>query len=150
MRLHSFFSSPVAAADYWQGSLVMWAYVWLVRRHLSPLWEDEDGFRGEVRAQYGIKNVSAFCVFAFVLPLARCCCCLRAMEVLVLYSRTAYSPEPLSFFYYLALDRSSLPPPPPPVFRFSLSENKNVITRKSFHPFLQEVHDQQDNSQHRG
>lgn len=112
VRLHSFFSSPVTAADYWQWSLVMWAYVWLVRRHLSPPWEDEDGFRGEVRAQYGIKNVSAFCVFAFVLPLARCCCCLWAMEVLVLLlhcllTRTSF------FCDYLALDRSSLPPPLP-------------------------------------
>ena len=69
------------------------------------------------------------------------------MEVLVLLlhcllTRTSF------FCDYLALDRSSLPPPPPPVFRFSLSENKNVITRKSFHPFLQEGHDQQDNIQH--
>ncbi len=54
------------------------------------------------------------------------------------YSCTAYSPEPLSFFDYLALDRSSLPPPLLPVFCFSLSENKNVITKKSLHPFLQE------------
>ncbi len=84
VRLHSFFSSPIAAADYWQWSLVMRAYAWLVRRHLSPPWEDEDGFRGKVRARYGIKNVSAFCVFVFALPLARCCCCLWAMEVLVL------------------------------------------------------------------
>ncbi len=45
----------------------MWAYAWLVGRHLSPPWEDKDGFWGEVRARYGIKNVSAFCVFAFVL-----------------------------------------------------------------------------------
>ncbi len=46
----------------------MWAYAWLVRRHLSPPWEDEDRFRGEVRARYGIKNVSAFCVFVFFSP----------------------------------------------------------------------------------
>ena len=84
VHLPSFFSLPVAAADYWQWSLVMWAYGWLVRRHLSPPWEDEDGFWGEVRARYEIKNVSACCVFVFVLPLARCCCCLWAMEVLVL------------------------------------------------------------------
>jgi hypothetical protein len=62
----------------------MWAYAWSVRRHLSPPREDKDGFGGEVHARYGIKNVSAFCVFAFVLPLARCCCCSWAMEVLAL------------------------------------------------------------------
>ena len=117
VHLPSFFSLPVAAADYWQWSLVMWAYGWLVRRHLSPPWEDEDGFRGEVRTQYGIKNVSAFCVFAFVLPLARCCCCLWAMEVLVLLlhcllTRTSF------FCDYLALDRSSLHPPPSPCLPF--------------------------------
>ena len=65
-------------------SLMMWAYTQLVRRHLSPPWEDEDDFWGEVCAQYWIENVSAFRVFAFVLPLACCCCCLWAMEVLVL------------------------------------------------------------------
>ena len=37
-------------------------------------------FGGEVRAQYGIENVSAFGAFAFVLLLACCCCCLWAME----------------------------------------------------------------------
>jgi hypothetical protein len=52
------------------------------------------------------------------------------------------------FFLLPSLGSIGPPPPPPPVFRFSLSENKNVITRKSFHPFLQEVHDQQDNIQH--
>ena len=103
MHLHLFFSSPVAAAAYGQWRLVMWAYAWLVRRHLSPPWEDEDGFRGEVRAWYGIKNVSAFCVFELVLPLARCCCCLWALEVLALLlhcllARTSF------FFDYLALD----------------------------------------------
>ena len=84
VHLPLFFSLPFTAADYWQWSLVMWAYGWLVRRHLSPPWEDEDGFQGEVRARYEIKNVSACCVFVFVLPLARCCCCLWAMEVLAL------------------------------------------------------------------
>ena len=52
---------------------------------LSPPWEDEDNFLGEVRALYGIKNVSAFRAFAFVLPLIRCCCCLWVMEVLALF-----------------------------------------------------------------
>ena len=37
-------------------------------------------FGGEVRARYGIENVSAFGAFAFVLLLAHCCCCLWAME----------------------------------------------------------------------
>jgi hypothetical protein len=65
---------------------MMWAYGWLVRRHLSLLWEDKDNFWGEVRAQYGIKNVSVFCAFAFILPLAHCCCCLWAMGVSALLS----------------------------------------------------------------
>ncbi len=51
-----------------------------MRRHLSPLWEDEENFRGEVRGRYGIENVSVFRAFAFVLLLARRCCCLWAME----------------------------------------------------------------------
>ena len=95
----------------------MWAYGWLVRRHLSPPWEDEDGFRGEVRARYEIKNVSAFCVFVFVLPLARCCCCLWTMEILVLLLHCLLTRT--SFFF-------------------------------SFHPFLQEGHDHQDNIQRQG
>ena len=97
VHLHSFFSSPVAAAAYGQWSLVMWAYAWLVRRHLSPPWEDKDRYWEEVRARYGIKNVSAFCVFAFVLPLAHCCCCLWAMEVLALLSHCLLTRT--SFFF---------------------------------------------------
>jgi hypothetical protein len=37
----------------------MWAYVWSVRRHLSPPWEDEDGFGGEVRA---VRDQECECV----------------------------------------------------------------------------------------
>jgi hypothetical protein len=62
----------------------MWAYARSVRQHLSPPREDEDDFQGEVCTRYGIKNMSAFCAFAFVLPLTRCCCCLWTMEVLAL------------------------------------------------------------------
>ena len=82
--LQSFSSMPVASAAYGQWSLMMWAYAWLVRRHLSPLWEEEEVCWGEVRAQYGIESVSEFRAFAFVLPLTRCCCCLWAMEILAL------------------------------------------------------------------
>ena len=53
---------------------MMWAYAQPVRWHLSPPWKDKDDFRGEVRVRYGIENMSAFCVFVFVLPLASCCC----------------------------------------------------------------------------
>jgi hypothetical protein len=79
-----FWGGGPRAVWYGQWSLMMWAYTQLVRRHLSPPWEDEDDFWGEVRARYGIKNMSGFRVFAFVLPLARRCCCLWVMEVLAL------------------------------------------------------------------
>ena len=46
---------------------MMWAYAWLMRRHLSPPWDDKDNFRGEVHTWYGIENVSVFHAFAFVL-----------------------------------------------------------------------------------
>ncbi len=59
-----------------QVSLMMWGWV---RWHLSPMWEDKVDFWGEVRARYGIKNMSAFCAFAFVLNLPHNCCCLWAM-----------------------------------------------------------------------
>jgi hypothetical protein len=58
----------------------------LVRRHLSLSWEDKDNFGGEVRVRYGIENVSAFCAFAFILPLARRYCCLWVIAVLALLS----------------------------------------------------------------
>ena len=82
----------------------MWAYVWLVRWHFSPPWEDEDDFWGEVQARYGIKNMSAFHAFVFVFPLTHCCCCLRAMEVLVLLLHCLLFTQTSFFFDYLALD----------------------------------------------
>ena len=105
-----FSSLPIAAAAYGQWSIMMWAYTKLVRRHLSPPWEDEDDFLGEVRAQYRIENVSLFCAFAFVLPLARHCCCLWAMEVLalLLHCSLIHSPKPLFLFPGLG---SIVPPP---------------------------------------
>ncbi len=51
-----------------------------MRRHLSPLWEYEDNFGGEVRVRNRIENMSALRVFAFVLLLTCRCCCLWAME----------------------------------------------------------------------
>ena len=60
-----------------QVSLMTWA---VGEAAFSPLWEDENNFRGEVRVRYKIENVSAFGAFAFVLLLAHCCCCLWAME----------------------------------------------------------------------
>ncbi len=60
-----------------QVSLMTWA----VREAASQSAVGGQGqLLGEVRARYRIKNVSVFCVFAFVLLLARCCCCLWAME----------------------------------------------------------------------
>ncbi len=68
---------PSMLADYWQWSLVMWVYVWLVRRHLSPPWEDEDGFQGEVRAQGQNLTITFSEVAHFTITFSRSVNCSR-------------------------------------------------------------------------
>ena len=60
-----------------QVSLMVWA---VGEAASQPAVGGQGQLLGEVCMRYGIKNVSVFCAFAFVLLLVRRCCCLWAME----------------------------------------------------------------------